>query len=41
MEKHINEQINIDEPEVHAILNFKISEITTFLSKPDKEILSF
>jgi len=37
---NINKQINIDEPEVHAKkLNLKISEITTFLSKPDKEIL--
>jgi len=40
MAKNINEQINIDEPEVHAKkLNLKMSEITTFLSKPDKEIL--
>jgi len=40
MAKNINEQINIDETEVHAKkLNLKMSEITTFLSKPDKEIL--
>jgi len=40
MAKNINEQINIDEPEVHAKkLNLKMSEIPTFLSKPDKEIL--
>lgn len=40
MPKNINEQINVDEPEVHAKkLNLKISEIITFLSKLDKEIL--
>lgn len=37
MVKNINEQINIDEPEVHAKkLNLKMSEITTFLNKPDR-----
>jgi hypothetical protein len=40
MAKNINEQINIDESEVHTKkYNLKISEITIFLSKPDKEIL--
>jgi len=40
MAKNINEQINIDEPEVHAKkLNLKMSEITKFLRKSDKEIL--
>lgn len=37
MVKNINEQINIDEPEVHAKkFNLKMSEITTFLNKPDR-----
>ncbi|KAL4082915.1 hypothetical protein QTP88_029569 [Uroleucon formosanum] len=40
MANKINEQTNIDEPEVYAKkLNLKINEITTFLSKPDKKIL--
>jgi len=40
MAKKINEQINIEEPEVHANkLNLKISGITTFLIKLDEEIL--
>jgi hypothetical protein len=40
MARNINEQINIEEFEVHTKkLNLKIGEITNFLSKPDKEIL--
>jgi len=40
MAKKINEQINIDEPDVQAKkLNLQISKIITFLSKPDKEML--